>query len=158
MKTINKIRKMLGNRYHLSVEVGTAKPTITGEKVEITKWVLYRNYENGDPIYWSDDNKPIMRSEENTIAELYDFAKSHQRPDLGKTILKSNFWILTVVLVICFANFYLKSDILRGVVITADIIVLLTDLIIHIVSNKNHKVNMRELAENWIRRMEELKK
>ena len=96
-----------------------------------------------------------MRSEENTIAELYDFAKSHQKLDLAKIILKSNFWILTVVLVICFLNFYLKSDVLRGVVITADVIVLLTDLIIHIVSHKNHKVNMRELSENWARKMQQ---
>lgn len=152
MRTINKIRKMLGTRYHLSVErgIGLEKET------EITQWMLFRNYENGDPIYWSDDNKPIMRSEENTIEELYDFAKSHKRIDPIRTILKFNFFVLLIVCIIAFVNIYLSSAFLRGVVITTGIIVLSIDGILHYISNKNFKIDNRELTENWIRRMEKL--
>lgn len=148
MKKINKIRKMLGDRYHLSVE---------SDGAEITKWVLFKNYTNGDPIYWSNDNKAIMRSEENTLEDLFKFAKTHQKLDLGKIILKANFWILTVALIICFINFYFHSDILRAIIFTIDVMVILIDAVVHIVSNKNFKVDMRELNENWIRRMNEIR-
>ena len=148
MEKINKIRKMLGDRYHLSV---------TSNGIEITEWVLFKNYTNGDPIYWSDDNKAIMRSEENTLEDLYKFAKTHQKLDLGKIILNANFWILTVALIICFINFYFHSDILRTIIFTIYVMVILIDAIVHIVFNKNFKVDMRELNENWIRRMKEIR-
>ena len=147
MKKINKIRKMLGDRYHLSVE---------SDGVEITKWVLFKNYTNGDPIYWSSDNKAIMRSEENTLEDLFKFAKTHQKLDLDKIILKANLWIITVALVMCFINFHFQSDILRAIIFTIDAMVILIDAIVHIVSGKNFKVDMRELNENWIRRMKEI--
>lgn len=147
MKKINKIRKMLGDRYHLSVE---------SDGVEITGWVLFKNYTNGDPIYWSKDNRSIMRSEENTLEDLYKFAKTHQKLDLDKVILRVSLWILTVALIICIINFYFHSNILRTIIWTIDAMVILIDAVVHIVFNKNFKVDMRELNENWIRRMKEI--
>lgn len=148
MKKINKIRKMLGDRYHLSVE---------SNGVEIINWVLFKNYSNGDPIYWSKDNRSIMRSEENTLEDLYKFAKTHQKLDLDKVILRVSLWILTVALIICIINFYFHSNILRTIIWTIDAMVILIDAVVHIVFNKNFKVDMRELNENWIRRMKEIR-
>lgn len=147
MKTIAKIRKMLGNRYHLSVE---------SDGTGIIQWVLFKYYENGDPIYWSDDNKPIMRSGKNTIEELYEFAKSHRKPDPIRSFIRFNNIIMLIVCVIAFANCFVNSTILRTIIFTTDAIIVASDIYILIINEKTHKLNMRELNENWVKRMSNL--
>ena len=149
MEKMNKIRKLLGRRFHLSTEYG-------GENCELMQWKLFKNYENGDPIYWSDDNKAIMSSGTHTIDDLYKFAKSHKKYDVERFILRMNTIILLIMVLVSFANIFINSVIIRTIVLTCDAILMLWLGAVTYVSNKNWKVDKLEMQENWKRRREEL--
>lgn len=146
MKREKEIRKLLGNDYHLSVEMTDG---------EVMQWVLFRNY-NDTTIYFSKDNKPIMRSGQNTEEELYEFAKKHHRPDGDKTkhIIRITcslaIWILSIV------NIYLSIDLINVFNLTSCLWILIWAMVDHRLFEANWKIDMLELEENWQRRKKDL--
>ncbi len=54
-------------KYHLCIEY---------DLQNVAKWVLFKKYDDWD-VYLSEDNGPIMRSENNTIAELVEYLKKN---------------------------------------------------------------------------------
>lgn len=142
MKNIGKIRKLLGNRYHLSVEYNV-------ENCEKIHWVLFKKYDNCDPIYWSLDNKPIMNSDDNTEEELYEFVKKHKKIDIENINRQIRTILIYLVLLLFLINvFFINSKIITTIVLTSDAIFLLLMIIDFIMFNKNHKVDMLEITEN----------
>ena len=139
-----KIRKILGNKYHLSTEYG-------GENCELTKWVLFKKYENGDPIYWSADNKPIMSSDTHTLDELYEYAKKHKKINFELFYSKLRTYFAFIICIIAIANIFINSTTLRTIVLTSGVIIILSSIIQFVIVNKNHKVNMLEIEENYKR-------
>ena len=69
-----KIRKWLGDRYHLNTEI-----TFKEDKTKIEKWKLFRVY----PNWMTDGSEPIMTSKTHTDKELIEFAKKHRKYDLS---------------------------------------------------------------------------
>lgn len=133
------IRKLLGNRYHLGV-------TYDGK---ITTWSLFKKYENGDLIYYSNDNKAIMTSETHTVEELYEFAKKHHKIDEHFFMSRLNITIACINIILIIINIiFLKSDIIRGIIFGVDIIIVIDCMVAHIIWNKNWNVGMLELEEN----------
>lgn len=143
------IRKLLGNRFHLSTEYG-------GENCELTNWKLFRRYENSDPIYWSEDNKAIMRAEENTLEDLYNFAKAHRKYDLERIMTRMNLCAFIILLIMSVANVFIQSKIISTIILTSDIILLSWLGVACFVSNRNFKVDCLEMNENWKRHTEDL--
>jgi len=147
MKNIGKIRNLLGNRYHLSVEYN-------GINCEKIHWVLFKKYDNCDPIYWSSDNKPIMNSDDNTEEELYEFAKKHKKIDVENINRQIRTILIYLILLLSLINvFFINSKIITIIVLTSDAIFLLLMIIDFIIFNKNYKVDMLEITEN-IKRFE----
>lgn len=102
MKNEFKIRKWLGDKYHLNVTLG-------GEKLEVESWNLFRKY----PGYLTDDSKAIMTSETNTDEELYKFAKKHRRFETNP--IKNGLFIIIafIAMLISFINIFLNNDYLK---------------------------------------------
>ena len=144
MKNENKIRRMLGRGYHLSTTYG-------GEDVELTKWVLFKQYDNADPIYWSDDNQPIMSSDTHTFDELYEYAKKHKRFDIALSWLTLNLIMSYTILGIAIINIIVNSPFLKSVILTSNIFQIIHIIAYSIISKRNHKINMLEISENFER-------
>ena len=142
MKNEAKIRKLLGKRFHLSV-------SYDGKNLEITEWKLFKKYENGDPVYYSNDNKAIMTSDTHTEEELYKFAKSHQKYDLYKVNRTTRTVLLSIVLIMAILNIFIISKTISTIVLTTDFILMLLMFIEMIVDDKNFKVDMLEFRENF---------
>lgn len=142
MEKEGKIRKMLGKRFHLSV-------SLEGEKLETTKWKLFRKYENGDPIYYSKDNKAIMTSETHTEEDLYKFAKSHKKYDLYETNKKERILILSIMIVLATINMFINLNTISIIVLTVDFTIMFQMFIEIFIDNKNFKVDMLEMRENF---------
>ena len=151
MKKEFKIRKILGNKYHLSTEYG-------GENCEITKWVLFKRYENADPIYWSADNKPIMSSDTHTLDDLYEYAKKHKKINFELFYTRLRVYFAFIIVIVAMANIFINSRTLRTIILTSDVIIIISSIIQFVVVNKNHKVDMLETEENYKRFKDNLKK
>lgn len=140
-KKIEKIREMLGDRFHLAVE------TDLNDKFD---WSLFRKYENCDPIYWSADNKAIMRGTERDIDKLYEYAKNHKVYDIEKIDRRYNTILIYVAMLLCVANFFFDTNgHITTIILTIDLICMIRLIINWIVSNRKFKVDMLELRENY---------
>ena len=102
MKNEFKIRKWLGEDYHLCV-------SLSGENLEDKNWKLFRKY----PGYLTDDSEAIMTSETNTDEDLYKFAKKHRRFETNP--MKNGLIVIIafIVMIIPFINILLKNDYLK---------------------------------------------
>lgn len=142
MKFEYKIRKMLGDRYHLSVE-----PDLN---FKFKYWSLHRRYENCDNIYWSKDNKPIMTSDNYTIVDLYNFAKEHHKIDTLDVISKFISISIYVVLFIALINaFILKGNKYISIfVLTSNLWLIVLMFIRNKIWNNNYKVDWLESSDN----------
>jgi len=149
-KEISKIRKLLGNRYHLC--------TCLGKDFEVSEWYLYRKYDDSK-IYFSKENKEIMSSETNTLEDLMKFAKKHHKIDEHVVINNTVLIVLWIAFIVCLINSFIwNSGYIRAIVLTADFFGILITFVSHIVWEKNWKVEMYELNENFARNMKELEK
>ena len=139
----SEIRKLLGDRFHLCVsyEDGFDNP----------KWILFRNYDDSK-VYFSNDNGVIMSSETNTIDELYEYAKSHHQIDEHFSIGRLNIIMAWVCMILMIINIILfKNETLRGLLIGIDLMIIIYSIVSHHIWNKNWKVRMLELRENFLR-------
>lgn len=134
----SKIRKFLGNEYHLCSHY---------EGLNLEKWYLFKNYKN-PKIYFSDINKPIMTSENNTIDDLYEFAKKHHKIDVTKSILMVNTIICFVSMIVLVLNIiFFNNDFIRYFILGIDIAIIIIDIVIYKASNHNFDVDMLEYKE-----------
>ena len=149
-KEINKIRKLLGNRYHLCTSIG--------EDFEVNEWHLFRRYDD-TKVYFSKDNEKIMSSETNTLEDLMKFAKKHHKIDEHVAINNTVLIVLWIAFIVCLINpFVWNSGYIRAIVLTIDFFGILITFVSHIVWNKNWKVEMCELDENYKENMKRLMK
>ncbi len=138
IERIEKIRKILGDEYHLSAFVGLE---------EVKYWVLYKKYRDSK-IYYSEDNKPIMASDNNSLDELYDFAKKHHKIDEHIVLNLVDVVIALITLVLVVVNgFFIKSELLRGVFLGVDLLMWINVVVGHIIYKKNQKVDFLETIE-----------
>lgn len=141
MKQLFKIKKMLGDKYHLTI--------IYSKKLEGFEWELYRQYD--DPkVYYSIDNKAIMSSKNNTIDELYKYAKKHREINPHFIISISNIGIATAVFLATLANsIFYNNETLRGIFMGMDVMILLYSLLAHELYRKKLEIKRLEKLENF---------
>lgn len=138
IERIEKIRKILGDEYHLSAFVGLE---------EVKYWVLYKKYRDSK-IYYSEDNKAIMASDNNSLDELYDFAKKHHKIDEHIVLNLVDVVIALITLVLVVVNgFFIKSELLRGVFLGVDLLMWINVVVGHVIYKKNQKVDFLETIE-----------
>ena len=143
-----KIRELLGNEYHLSVEM---------IDFEHDKWVLFKKYDDSK-VYFSKDNEPIMTSETHTYKQLYEFAKNHHKIDEHLVMNMVGIIFLLIAFILSAINIFLHSSTIRIIIWTTEIIIITENIISHNIWKKNWKVRMITLKENFKRNNEKLYK
>ena len=135
---IEKIIKILGDEYHLSAFIGLE---------EVKYWVLYKKYR--DPkMYFSEDNKAIMASDNNSLDELYDFAKKHHKINEHIILNLVNVVIALITLVLVVVNaIFIKSELLRGVFLGVDLSMWINVVVGYVIYKKNQRVDYLETIE-----------
>ena len=128
---IEKIRKILGDEYHLAALIGLK---------EVKYWALYKKYR--DPkIYFSEDNKAIMASDNNSLDELYDFAKKHHKINEHIILNLVNVVIALITLVLVVVNAaFIKSELLRVILLGVDLLMWINVVVGHVIYKKNQRV------------------
>lgn len=135
MKKETKIRKMLGNDYHLSI-VGN------------NCWKLFRKYKDWD-LYISEENETIMTSETHTEKELYKFAKKNRKYDIENANNSINIivaWLCCIVIII---NVFIKIEWLRYFIWGIDFYIIINCIYRLILMEHNHKVFMNQIDEEF---------
>jgi len=145
-KKLYKAKKMLGDRFHICVEH-------TPEK---DNWYLFRKYID-TRVYYSNDNKEIMNSEKNTIDELYDFAKKHNKIDGNYKTRKFIFIMCVLNLILSIVNIFIKNKVITTIVLVNDFDFILIYFVLFHYWNKNWEVDMLELKEEHERLEKEIK-
>lgn len=143
MKNESKIRRLLGNDYHLYTSI-----KFVNSMDHITEWKLFKKYTDSN-VYFSKDNKPIMDSEHNTEEELLQFAKTHHKIDEHRAMAMARIIIAWSVCVILILNIFINSNTIRWACLTIDLVLVLETIISHIIWSYNWKVDMRILRENF---------
>lgn len=148
MKLERKIRELLGNDYHLFTKYS--------DNLDIEEWHLHRNYKDAK-IYLSEDNKEIMSSENHTLEDLYDFAKKHHRISIAPTFSKIIVYIMIGIMILCALNIiFWHNKYISTFVLGFDIAIIIADIILFTLDNKNFDVDMLELNEYFERDLKEL--
>ncbi len=101
-KKTEKIRKNLGDNFHLGMEYD-----LDNEKNwYIKSWKLFEEYDN-PKVYFSKDNTPLMDSEHDTLDELYEFSKQVKEYDEAtiKTIVN-----ITMIMIVFIIATYLRIN------------------------------------------------
>ena len=140
MRREKEIRELLGDRFHLMIEYT--------ENWETEHWVLFKKYENCDPIYWSKDNKAILSSDKNTDDELYQFAKTHHKIDYFKTSQSVRNILIIVTLFLSIINIFFRNELICVFALTSNLWFLIWLTIDWIILDKNYKVDFLEAKEN----------
>ena len=139
-----KIRRMLGENYHLCEECGFDN----GFK---TTWKLYAKYAG-----WIDDgSEPIMTSETHTYEDLYKFAKEHCVWDCDLVVGKASMVVLIIILVIAILNCFWNNKILMGFIWGINVFSIILSTTRFIVSNHNWKITQLKYKERWGRFIED---
>ena len=136
-KEFKKIRKLLGNEYHLCETIS----------INDIKWVLYKRYKDSK-VYFSKDNEPIMNSDTHTLEQLKEYAKTHHKVDFGVVIAKIYIIIAIINLIsIVLNSFIIKSKFINGLNNGISLIIIITCLVDYYVLDKNYKVDHLENVE-----------
>lgn len=101
-KKIDKIRKNLGDNFHLGMDYDLDNE----KKWYIKQWNLFEEYDN-PKVYFSKDNTPLMDSEHDTLDELYKFSKQVKEYDEAsiKTIIN-----ITMIMIVFIIATYLRIN------------------------------------------------
>lgn len=141
-KKYNKIRKYLGNDYHLY------------EEYPSKKWKLFLKYDG----YLYDGSEPIMTSDNYTYEELYKFAKKHKTYD-SETIILRVFLIISILLMILsIINIFLNSVYIRGFINGADFMIIVAGVCCINITNHNIYVLNLKIEERRKRVIQNMKK
>ena len=133
MRKEAKIRKMLGNDYHL----------FNNNRDE---WKLFRQYKDFD-LYFCEENKPIMTSETHTEEELYKYAKKNRKYDIESVNNSINIivaWLCCLVLII---NAFIKIEWLRYFIWGVDFYLIINCIYRIILLEHNNKVFKNQINE-----------
>lgn len=133
LKKEKKIRKLLGERFHLHVD-------------NHGNWKLFRKY-NDLEIYFSNENTEIMNSEDNSEKELLKFAKKNRKYNVEKSITNITSVILWLAAGLAFVNIFISSEIIRGFVLGIDLLAVCQVLIKSIVKEHNFNQTNKDLVE-----------
>ena len=136
MKNELKIRKLLGENFHLSIEY-------KGKEIA---WKLFRYYEDRD-LYYDQYNKAIMTSEDSTEKDLLKFAKKNHIYNLGLLHSKKELYIAMALLAFHIIRIFIDNDIFYGMWLGATIYLWIDLAISIIVDNHNYKVTMKILED-----------
>ena len=134
MKNERKIRRMLGEKYHLCSD-------------NEGWWVLYRYYRDTE-LYFSPDNKSIMSSDTHTEEDLIKFLKTHAEWDLHTAMMKYDFVLSLLVFPLALVNMFLGNMFLRGALLTLVLMLVGITIINNTVMIHNNKVHMTEFREH----------
>lgn len=133
LKKEKKIRKLLGNQFHLCVD-------------NYGNWKLFRKYDNSK-LYFSAENIDIMNSNNNSEKELLMFAKKNRRYDADKVIFNTTLTIVWLNVILASVNIFINSEVIRGFILGIDFLALWQSLIKMVVSNHNLKCKTKALKE-----------
>ncbi|MEE1371636.1 MAG: hypothetical protein U0K48_05770 [Bacilli bacterium] len=133
LKKEKKIRKLLGNQFHLCVD-------------NYGNWKLFRKYDNSK-LYFSVENIDIMNSNNNSEKELLRFAKKNRRYDADKVIFNTTLTIVWLNVILASVNIFINSEVIRGFILGIDFLALWQSLIKMVVSNHNLKCKTKALKE-----------
>lgn len=133
LKKEKKIRKLLGERFHLHVD-------------NHGNWKLFRKY-NDLEIYFSNENTEIMNSEDNSEKELLKFAKKNRKYNVEKSITNITSVILWLAAGLAFVNIFISSEIVRGFILGIDLLAVCQVLIKSIVKEHNFNQTNKDLEE-----------
>lgn len=133
LKKEKKIRKLLGNQFHLCVD-------------NYGNWKLFRKYDNSK-LYFSAENIDIMNSNNNSEKELLRFAKKNRRYDADKVIFNTTLTIVWLNVILASVNIFINSEVIRGFILGIDFLTLWQSLIKMVVSNHNLKCKTKALKE-----------
>lgn len=140
MKKELKIRRLLGNNYHLWVNL---------KEDGACKWKLYRKYSDKD-LYFSKFNKAIMTSEDSTEKDLLKFAKKNREYDYSEIEGWVDFTISLIMCILAVINLFLKSNTMAIIIISTSIHIFIKSLIRMDVNDKKFNNNMKRLKEEAI--------
>lgn len=146
MKNEFKIRRLLGNNYHLGTEL---------KEDGTYAWKLYRKYESND-LYFSKFNKAIMTSEDSTEKDLLKFAKKNREYDYSKIEGCVDFIISLVMCILAGINLFFKSHTMVIIIISISIHIFIKSLIRKDVNDKKFNNDMKRLKEEAIIRLQVL--
>lgn len=133
LKKEKKIRKLLGNQFHLCVD-------------NYGNWKLFRKYDNSK-LYFSAENIDIMNSNNNSEKELLRFAKKNRRYDADKVIFNTTLTIVWLNVILASVNIFINSEVIRGFILGIGFLALWQSLIKMVVSNHNLKCKTKALKE-----------
>lgn len=133
LKKEKKIRKLLGNQFHLCVD-------------NYGNWKLFRKYDNSK-LYFSAENIDIMNSNNNSEKELLRFAKKNRRYDADKVIFNTTLTIVWLNVILASVNIFINSEVIRGFILGINFLALWQSLIKMVVSNHNLKCKTKALKE-----------
>lgn len=133
LKKEKKIRKLLGERFHLYVD-------------NHGNWKLFRKY-NDLEIYLSNENTEIMNSEDNSEKELLKFSKKNRKYNVEKSITTITSVILWLAAGLAFVNIFISSEVIRGFVLGIDLLAVCQVLIKSIAKEHNFNLANKDLVE-----------
>lgn len=133
LKKEKKIRKLLGERFHLYVD-------------NHGNWKLFRKYSDLE-IYLSNENTEIMNSENNSEKELLKFAKKNRKYNVEKSITTITLVILWLAASLAFINIFISSEVIRGFVLGIDLLAVCQVLIKSIAKEHNFNQTNKDLVE-----------
>lgn len=133
LKKEKKIRKLLGERFHLYVD-------------NHGNWKLFRKYSDLE-IYLSNENTEIMNSENNSEKELLKFAKKNRKYNVEKSITTITLVILWLAAGLAFINIFISSEVIRGFVFGIDLLAVCQTLIKSISREHNFNQTNKDLVE-----------
>lgn len=136
IKKFLKINNMLDN-YTLFLDI---------KEGEVISWKLYKRYDDSNK-YFSEENVPIMTSEESSYEDLVKFAKKHRRYDIPSIMLKSNVFINGFVYVILLLNIFFRDDCVKGFILGVILMTTLSSVMIGTMEEKNFRVKWLEYEE-----------
>jgi len=145
-----KIRRLLGDNYHLST-------TYDIENERVKEWQLFREYENQD-LYFSEFNKAIMTSEDSTEKDLVKFARKNHVYDFERLHIGKGVCISYALLILCIVNAFIKSDLIFGIWLGMTIYLWIDLLLDWIFSGHNFRIKMKLLNEKFDLKMKVLLK
>lgn len=129
-----KIRKWLGNAYHL----------FTDDK---GNWKLFKKYNDFDK-YMNEKNKPLMTNENNTEDDLYKLAKKnkkYKKLNQDKALFITILIILWLAVVLSLINFKIDSEFIRGFVFGVDLLAISISIVRFNIIDHNLKISMKEM-------------
>lgn len=143
------------DRFHLSLEVRW------NGLIPYRIFYLFRNYPNGDHIFYSVDNKVILSGDDRNkadIEKLVEYLKNHQKIDTVKveskfiTTYSLTMAIIASINMICCLFHLIPMPIIRFMnvfILSSELPMLLLVLFRWKSLDKNHQVDLIETSENF---------